>query len=111
MSVTPLSDADRIANDDASITLNDGKTYQLHYGFGGLRRIESKCGSVRNLLDKIDDGMGDGYYDAVFFGLLFGLWKTGMTEEQLEELIEPSDQDRYGPALQDAIVTAFPHEA
>jgi hypothetical protein len=109
--MTDLTDAARIANDTASITLDDGKTYQLHYGFGGLRRIEERYGSVRNLLEKIDDGMGDGYYDAVFHGILFGLWKAGITAEDLEDLIEPSDQERYGPALNAAIVAAFPREA
>lgn len=106
-----MTDADRIANDKATIELRDGNTYTLHYGFGGLRRIEEKFGSVRALLEKIEEGMGDGYYDAVFSALLYGLWKTGITEEDLEDLIEPSDQERYAPALNAAILASFPHEA
>ncbi len=108
MSVT---DADKLAYDNPPmLTLKDGQKLPLHYGYGGLRLIEKKFGSVQGLTDKLGQGAEGELFTAVFDGLLCGLWKTRITQEQLEDLIDPTDIEAHATVLGEALQAAFPKQ-
>ena len=106
-----VTDADRLAYDAPTLTLKDGRKLELHYGYGGLRRIEKHFGSLQGLTDAMGKGVGGEFYDAVFMGLLFGLWKTGITEAELEDQLDPAEIEKHGVLLSEALTLAFPKQA
>jgi hypothetical protein len=106
-----ITESDRLANDAPKLKLLDGRQVQLHYGYGGLRRIEKHFGGVKMLMEALQDALGPKFYDAVFLGLLFGLWQTGITEEELEGQLDPADMQAHAETLNEALLIAFPKEA
>lgn len=106
-----FTEADRLANEGPMLTLTDGRKLRLHYGYGGLRRIEKHFGSVGALLRELDKNIDGEMWDTVFMGLLFGLWKYRITEDELEDNLDPSDITEHGEILSEAILLAFPKQA
>lgn len=103
-----LNNADRIANEGPVLTLMDGRQLRLHFGFGGLRQIEKRFGSLNGLVQRLSGGEDSAFFDTIFTGLLCGLWKTGITEDDLEENLDPAEIEQYGIVLSEAIALAFP---
>jgi hypothetical protein len=106
-----LTDASRIANEGPVLELKDGRKLRLHFGYGGLRQIEKKFGSLQGLVESLQDGASGEFFDAVFTGLWCGLWKSGITEAELEEQLDPSDIEQHGQILSEALMLAFPKQA
>lgn len=107
-----FTDADRLAHEPKpTITLANGKKLELHYGFGGLRRIESEFGSIGGLTKELEAGADGKMFETLFKGLLCGLWKTGITETELEANLDPSEIETYADALTTALSLAFPQKA
>lgn len=106
-----ITDADRLAyNNLPTIELADGRKLPLHYGFGGIRRLEASFGSLTTFVKDFGDGEG-AVFDVLFRGLHAGLWQTRITEEDLEASLDPGKLKEYGEALGAALNLAFPQQA
>ncbi len=107
-----ITDADRLAYDNSpQLQLrNPDQKLLLHYGYGGLRRIEKHFGSIQGLTDKLEQGAEGELFTAVFMGLFCGLWKTGITEQALEERLDPADLEQHAQVLGEALAAAFPKQ-
>ena len=102
-----ITEAERLANTGAELTLNNGRVVTLDYDYGGLRRIEKHFGGVRALLEILQDPLGPRFFDGVFYGVLFGLWKQGMSESELESLISSRDLEKHGEIVAGALIASF----
>lgn len=106
-----ITDSDRLAYESPVISLSDGKQLQLHFGYGGLRRIEKHFGSCQAFFDKLTKGLDGEMFDTVFHGIFFGLWKTGITLEYLEANLPEQDMEKHIEALSTAVAMSFPKQA
>ncbi len=106
-----FSEADRLANRAPTIALLDGRKLELHYGYGGIRRIENEFGSITAFQEILNGGQSTKFFDAVLRGLACGLWRQNISAETLEEQLDSADIEAHAEALGQALVLSFPRQA
>jgi hypothetical protein len=104
-----ITDADRLAyGNGTELPLANGRRLQLHYGFGGMRRIETKFPSVIELVQSLITPSGPRYYEAHVVAVWSGTWEQQLAEEEIETLLDGSDIDELNTQLLEALSVALP---
>lgn len=105
-----VSDASRLSpDDDPVLTLRDGRKITLYFGYRGLKSIESRFGSFQKFTDGLSNTDGP-QFTTMLEGLAFAGWKSGITVDDLEENLDPSELDKHMEILGEALMRSFPKE-
>lgn len=113
-----MSDADVIdGTGPQPVTLLNGRTVTLRYGFRSMRRLEQMFGSLGEMARQQQAG-GDGtMYEATAKMLACGMLHehdgegAPLTVDRLDDLLDPAKIDVYLEAATAALALAFPAEA
>lgn len=89
-----------------SITLVNGNTITIRYGFNALGILEDEFGSV----DGLFKALADGAKGRLFKSLAVALWagtSRQLTKEAFADLLDPTQLAAYSEAMNGALAQAF----
>lgn len=106
--------AARLARVGVPITLIDGRTVNVAYGFAGLRKIEAAHGGLQPVLEMLKGGADATIFTALADILAAGLVHENIDGEQLSspdvlaDWLDPTQIGPYGEAIGQAFALSFP---
>ncbi len=107
-----VTDSDRLLAQGAVVHLTDGREVPLRYNMRALKMLEDRFGTIEGVNTAIpvdDEGRPTGKVFGPMLDLLIpGLLHTGLSEDELIDLLDPKRLDEYGTALGAAMAEAFP---
>jgi hypothetical protein len=107
-----VNDSERLLAEGTEVTLLNGRKARLRYGMRAIKILEDEFGSVSAIQDHMEtdeEGNATGKVFTALWALLrAGLLDEKLSDEELDQLVDPTQVQAYMNAVEKAFTQAFP---